>query len=374
MKQGGASDALVIGGGIAGLSIAWRLAQRGLAVRLVEAVRPGAGASGAAAGMLPPAIESFGLPGAHPDLYALLSTARARWPDFAAELEAASGQSVGYSALGALIVARDTAGLSRLDSLARAAAEWGEPIETLDAAAARLAEPLLAVDCLGGVLLPRDALVDPPLVIAALRIACLRAGVMIETARITRIEQTAAGPRAYCAEAFYEAGAIVLAPGWPGAAGVALAPELAAVTPIKGQILTISGRGAPLRRMLRGQGFYAAPRADGRIEIGATSEPGRDDSAIDPQAMQALLRAAARVVPMFAQAAVLASRAGVRPGSPDHAPLLGESTLKGLFLAAGLHRNGVLLAPLIAELLAGAVSGERSPWLERLRPGRFMSA
>lgn len=368
------ADCIIVGAGALGLSAAFRLMRRGLRVRVVTAGRPDA--SLAAAGMLAPGIEAAEAAvtgAAHPRLGALLQTAAGRWPAFAAELcgHPADWRAIGYRKIDTLLAGGE-ADSNHLAALAKVAAEAGAQVETLSGNAARTLEPILAQSAIKALHFSGDALVEPPLLIGALREALKQGGVEIQIARIAAIAQAgdAVGLQSTLGDTL-EAGAVILAAGWTGA--IKLAPEWAHILPIKGQIATVSAR-PELRTMLRAPGIYLAPRGDGRVECGATSERGVDTLNVEPAAIRDLRGRAADLAPGLAESWTIASRSGVRPSTPDFAPILGASVLGDrVFLAAAPHRNGILLAPLIADITADAVMGalDGAGWLRALSATRF---
>jgi glycine oxidase len=351
-------DAIVVGGGVIGLACAWRAAERGLAVTLIEREHPGAGASNVAAGMLAPVGEaSFG----EDRLLELALAAHRIWPRFARELAGASGREVGFLELGALHVAldRDEAGeLRRRHELMRAQAleaEWLAP------SACRALEPGLAPGGHGGVHAPHESAVDPRALIAALVTAFERAGGRIEIAEVSgallengRLAgvQTADGTT-------HRAGEVVLAAGsWSAAAW--LPPEARPpIRPVKGQILTLRGpAGRPVcERIVVSERVYIVPRADGSLVIGATVEEQGFDTRVTAGGVHELLREAYRILPEIAELELVETIAGLRPATPDNLPLIGPGAIEGLVLATGHFRNGILLAPLTAERIADVLAG-----------------
>ena len=354
-------DVIVVGGGVIGLACAWRAAERGLEVVVLERERPGAGASGVAAGMLAPVGEaSFG----EDRLLDLALASHRIWPAFAAELAEASGRDVGYLDLGALHVALDR---DEADELRRRfelmasrelAAEWLTP------SACRELEPGLGSGGHGGVHAPHEAAVDPRALTAALAAALDRAGGSVEIAEVTealidgdRIAgvRTADGTRRHAA-------AVVLAAGaW---SAVEWLPPSARppIRPVKGQILTLRGPASrPVcERIVVSERIYAVPRADGRLVVGATVEELGFDTRVTAGGVHELLREAYRALPEIAELELVEAVAGLRPATPDNLPLIGPGALDGMVVATGHFRNGILLAPLTAERVAETLAGSRA--------------
>jgi len=311
--------------------------------------------------MLAPVAEAD--PGERELLALGLESAR-RWPGFAAELEEASGVQVGYRACGTLVVARDRDAAEALDREKALRERLGVPVQPLLPSAARRLEPALAPAIRAAFLAPDDHAVDPRRLAAALAAAAARAGADLRPGVTVRgvgpdgEVRTDAGPVA--------AAQVVVATG--AAAGAPL-PGLdpLPVRPVKGQ--TIRLRGAPLLdRVVRFEGGYLVPRADGEVVLGATVEE-RGDVAVTAGGIYELLRDAAEVVPGILELEVTEILAGLRPGSPDNAPLLGR---RGNVLVAGGHfRNGILLAPVTADLLAAELAGDEPALPPAFSPARF---
>jgi glycine oxidase len=376
-----AGDVLVVGGGVIGLGVAWRAAQAGMAVTVVDP-SPGRGASWAAAGMLAPVTE------VHYGEQALLRlnlAAADRWPGFAAELEEAAGRQVGYRACGTLTAARDTDDNAALEDLYRFQLRCGLQVERLRGRDCRRLEPGLAPSVRGGVLAPGDHQVDNRALAGALLAACERAGVRLladratglrlDGERVTGVRLAGGGSPA--------AATVVLAAGcWSRELGGLAAELLPPVRPVKGQLLHLRGPAAdPLcRRNVRGLEVYVVPRADGRVVVGATVEEQGFDTRVTAGAVHDLLRAALELLPDVAELELVETVAGLRPGSPDNAPLLGPAGVDGLVVATGHYRNGILLAPVtaeaVAELLAtGSVPAAIAPFSPaRLQAGTARSA
>jgi glycine oxidase len=373
MTQHGAADVVVVGGGVIGLGIAWRAAQAGISVTVVDQA-PGRGASWAAAGMLAPVTEVHY--GERP-LLRLNLAAAASWPEFAAELEDASGQPIGYRRCGTLTVARDADDNAALDDLYHFQRRCGLQVERLRSRDCRRLEPGLAPGVRGGVLAAGDHQVDNRALVHALLTACRRAGVGLLAGTAEELladGERVAGVRLAGGERL-AGGTVVLAAGcWSGGLR-GLAPGLLPrVRPVKGQLLQLRGPASePLcQRNVRGLEVYVVPRADGRVVVGATVEEQGFDTRVTAGAVHDLLRAALEVLPDVAELELVETVVGLRPGSPDNAPLLGPAGQDGLVVATGHYRNGILLTPVtaagVAELLAtGTVPEAIAPF----SPGRF---
>jgi len=365
-------DAVVVGGGLIGLACAWRAAQRGLSVIVVERGEPGSGASGVAAGMLAPVTEAeFG----EEPLLRLNVAGRVLWPAFAAELEERTGLPTGYRETGALVVAADRDDAEELRRHHALQRSLGLEAEWLPPSGCRRLEPGLSPRVGGGVLAPKDAQADPAAVVRALRAALEDAGgklartavngVRAEARRVTGVDT---------ADGELEAEAVVLAAGaW--SASLADGPR---VRPVKGQILELRARDGtpePVGRIVRTPRCYLVPRGDGRVVLGATVEEQGFDTTVTAGGVHRLLEAAWEVVPEVGELELVAARAGLRPGSPDNAPVIGPGEADGLFWATGHHRNGVLLTPITAAAVVAMLVGEDPPVAtEGFGPARWVTA
>jgi glycine oxidase len=351
-------DIAIIGAGIIGLAAAWRLAQHGARVTVFDRGAAGQGASHAAAGMLAACAEAE--PGEE-QLIALCRDGQARWPEFAAELEAAAGTSVDLRREGTLVVARTADEQARVKHQLEFQHALGLPVEWISAADARRREPHLAVNIAGAVFSPQDHQVDNRKVAAALRIAAERAGVTVrEHCAVQEIVVTGGrvshlllhdGTR-------LAAGATVLAAGaWSRQiAGLPLDARVP-VRPVKGQMIALQMDAAsPLvSHVIWAPGVYLVPRRGGRLLVGATVEEKGFDTSLTVGGVLALLEAAWRVLPTIEELPIAEMWVGHRPGSRDDAPIIGPSPVEGLTYATGHHRNGVLLAPLTADVVAACV-------------------
>jgi len=450
MSTSATADVLVIGGGVIGLSIAWRAAQRGLRVAVADP-EPGGGASHAAAGMITPISEAAY---AEKELFRLGRESQRRYPAFTAELTGLTGEPTGYRQAGTLQVAYDADDLAILGEYQALQESFGVTVRRLTARECRQAEPMLSPAVRGGLLAADDASVDPRLLTRALVAAAVLAGVDIvrqpvaeiltaggghgtahdDTARdgpashgtardgtardgTTRDGTTRDGTASHgtardgtardgtashgtardgtgrdgtashgtardravsdsrVAGALLGDGTRILAPwvvlaaGWNSATIAGLPPGIAPpVRPVKGQILRLrSGTGGPgtsgpdgmpgllarsVRGIVHGSAVYLVPRDSGELVIGATQEELGTDTRVTAGGVWELLRDARTIVPGITELELAEAVAGLRPGTPDNAPVLGPSPLPGLVLATGHFRAGVLLAPVTADVIA----------------------
>jgi glycine oxidase len=367
-------DAIFVGGGVIGLASAWRAAARGARVCVLEAERPAAGASGVAAGMLAPAGEaSWG----EDDLLALNLESLSRWPGFAEELEQASEIDLGFAQRGALHVALDRDEAESLRRRYELHRQLGLDSEWLTGAACRKLEPGLATGVRGGAHVPGEARVDPRRVVAALLGALERESVPVEAGvQVTSAKRASGRWRLETADGrTFSGAAVVLAAGcWSGRLEWVPAEARPPVRPVKGEILTLSGPAdQPVcERIVAGDRVYMVPRADGRLVVGATVEEKGFDTTVTAGGVHELLREAYRLIPEISELELAETTAGLRPGSPDNAPLIGSSASDGLLVATGHFRNGVLQAPLTADCIASLLAGDRPPIdLAPFSPRRF---
>ena len=368
-------DAVFVGGGVIGLASAWRAAQRGARVCVLERAEPPAGATNVAAGMLAPVGElTFG----ERELLELALLSAARWPDFAAEVEAAGGEATGFARCGALHVAldRDEAGnLRRKHDLQR---ELGLEAKWLTPTACRELEPGLVPNFSGGVLAGSEASVDPRALALALAAALREAGGELRTGTevvdgIWDRERLVGVRTAPVAEArpsddllqTVRADAVVLCNGaWSGQTSWLPDEARPPVRPVKGETVELrprEGDPAPASRIVASERVYLVPRPDGRLIVGATQEERGFDTVVTAGGVHELLREAYRVLPDIAEMEFFGTVAGLRPGTPDNRPLVGRAAVEGLVLATGHFRNGILLAPLTADAVAATLAGDALP-------------
>ncbi|MFJ8211700.1 glycine oxidase ThiO [Streptomyces sp. NPDC096033] len=375
-------DVLVIGGGIIGLVTAWRAARSGLRTALADP-DPGGGAARVAAGMLAAVTE---LHYGEETLLGLNLASAARYPEFAAELtEASGGMDLGYRACGTLAVALDADDRLHLRELHALQRRCGLESEWLTGRECRRLEPMLAPGVRGGLRVDGDHQVDPRRLAAALLTACERAGVRIHRASARRLLVTADRARGTLLDDGTEllADQVVLAAGSLSGRleGV---PEqvLPPVRPVKGQVLRLAVPPAyapflsrTVRAVVRGSHVYLVPRENGELVVGATSEELGWDTTVTAGGVYELLRDAHELVPGITELPLVETRAGLRPCSPDNAPLLGPTDLPGLHLSTGHYRNGVLLTPLTGDVMAELLTTGAVPEIARpFTPRRFSPA
>ncbi len=364
----------IIGAGVCGLGIGWRLAQAGCAVDVFDKGAAGHGASWAAAGMLAGGVETE--PGEEA-LLPLAQLSQRMWPAFARELEAAAGIDVEYRAEGTLVVAltRDDVELLRFNYEFQAG--LGVELEWLTGAEARRREPHLKPGIAAAVFSPADHQVDNRKLGIALKVAYLRAGGRLhENTEVTALDIEAGRARGlWLGGTRHVADVVVLAAGaWsPDLAGLPAAVR-PPVRPVKGQMLALQmDPAAPLiEHVVWVPKAYLVPRNDGRLLVGATVEEKGFDDSLTAGGVFALLEAAWRALPAIEDLPIAELWAGFRPTSRDDAPILGPTSVDGLLFATGHHRNGILLAPVTAEAVARFVlEGKMMPGTEPFTIERF---
>jgi glycine oxidase len=368
-------DLAVIGGGAIGLAVAWRAAQRGMRVVVLERSSIGAGASSVAAGMLASVAEAaFG----EPALLELNRRSADRWPDWARELEAASGRELGYVRCGTMLVARDRDAAEALERERAFRERLGLDVRRLLPSEARELEPALAPTIRAGLDIPDDHTVDPRRLLAALASAVEAAGGELrsgaEVREIVHERGRVTGVRLGDGVTVAAGQVLVAAGAWSGALRGLPADATVPVRPVKGQLLRLRDPAGPglLGRVLRTDEAYVVPRGDGRYVLGATVEERGWDTEVTAGAVHDLLRAALEVLPGVAEWELEEASAGLRPGTPDNGPAIGRGALEGLLWATGHYRNGILLCPLTADALAALAAGEPpAADLDPFRPGRF---
>lgn len=368
-------DVAIVGGGIIGMAIAWRARERGMSVAVLERDTPGRGTSRVAAGMLAPAIEAeFGDAGRR--LLELGLRSAQLWPTFASELEARTGVGVGLIRSGTLLLARDEDDARELERQLVFRQSLGLAVARLRPSEAREREPALAPAMRLALEAPDDHSVDPRLVLDALARVCESAGVRLcaETP-VARVELDGSGERGRVTGVtladggHVSAGHVVIAAGpWSGQIDGVPPAARVPVRPVKGQILRLRDPAGPglLHRVVRFRHGYLVPRADGRYVLGATVEERGFELSATAGGAYELLRDAHELVPGVSELEIEELSVGLRPGTPDNAPAIGRAAVDGLIWATGHYRNGILLAPLTAELVLGVIAGEHE--LDALLP------
>lgn len=341
-------DAIVVGGGIIGCAIARELARRGARTVVLEARTAGAGATQASAGVLAPFIEA---PGEGP-LHALTVRSLAMYDEFIAGVSHDAQRSVEFRRCGTLEVAADTASAARLAALGAWARSTGVDALWVEAGEVSRLEPALGATE-GGLLVPSHGYVRAMQLTGALVEAARRLGATVNTGR--RVESIACVDEYVTAIAGgkrYRAGTLVLAAGsWSGL----LAPETA-VKPVRGQLLQLRWHGPPITRVLWSEHCYIVPWLDGTLLVGATVEDAGFDERVTVSGVRTLVSAASALLPGVGDATFVEARAGLRPATPSGLPIIQRSAEHpALVHATGHYRNGILLAPLTARLVADLV-------------------
>jgi glycine oxidase len=364
-------DVAVIGAGVIGLACGWRAARAGLSVVVIDRASPGAGASGVAAGMLAPVTEATF--GEDRSLRLNLESA-ARWPAFAAELEERAEVDVAFRRSGTLLVAVDRDDVEELHRLYAFQRSLDLEAEWLTRSQCRELEPGLAPRVGEGILAPHDHSIDPRALLRALAVALDRDGGELVIGLDAAVAWSPGGlPCGVQTEAgLFAAAEVVVAAGcWSGAVPGVEGHDPPPIRPVKGQLVRLRGGPAPLaERAVRTPRCYVVPRTSGEVVVGATVEERGFDTAVTAGAVHRLLDAAWEVLPEVAELELVETAAGLRPSTPDNAPVIGRGT-DGLIWATGHYRNGVLLAPLTADVIANLLTGKHDQVLELADVERF---
>ena len=344
---------IIAGGGLIGCAIAWRLAQRGASVQVVESARPGMAASWAAAGMLAPLIEAH-----HKELGALARASIAQFPDFVRELREASGIDAELQLSGKIDIAFDDAELAVMRS--RYGSSIPDGVQQISADEILTVEPNIASSIAGGLLAHGDGSVDTRKLMRAAWLAASNAGVQFRTGSSVR--------EVLCSRNGFEAvnlstgerlegDAVVIAAGaW--SSSIRGLPLQLPVFPVRGQIVALERIPRALSHLVMSTQCYIVPRSDGRVLIGSTMERAGFDPRTTAQGVSSLLNAAIHAVPALADASVSDSWAGLRPGTSDDMPILGaDPRADRVYYATGHFKNGILLAAATADAIADVVNG-----------------
>jgi len=344
------ADVLIVGGGIHGCALARELALRGREVVVLERSVPGAEASSAAGGILGPHLEAK-----HgPEFLSLGRYSLELYPEWVSQIEEESGQEVGFTRCGGLQLCFDANGLKGLQEQAEQMASAGLPARWLTAEACRALEPNLG-DVLGGIHFPQEAQVSPRRLMAALTVAARKAGATFVSDSVLSVDENNGTVR--CASGERQAQQVVLAAGaWTATLpGTGLSADT--VSPARGQMLELQCDLPPASSILFSERGYAIPRSDGSLLIGSTLEFVGFEKAVTVAGLRNIFTTGTQLLPCLEEARLSDSWSGFRPWTPDHLPLLGVSR-NGLWFSTGHYRNGILLAPASARLLADSMTGE----------------
>jgi glycine oxidase len=366
-------DVVVAGAGAIGLAIAWRSAERGASVTVVDP-SPGSGASSVAAGMLAPVTEFHH---GEQKLLRLNLNSAEMFPAWISQLEAAAEMDTGYRRCGTVMAARDADDIAALRETFAVQQRLGATSSLLRSAELRSIEPALGPHTRGGIEVPNDHQVEPAALTAALLVACERLGVSFMHAEVQEVKiegGVTTGITTSDGKTIFGK-VVVIAAGARSGEISGLPPGVVNVRPVKGQLVELLPGDEPVRlsHNVRGLDVYLVPRSDGRVVVGATVEEKGWDPHPTAGAAHDLLRYAYELVPGITEMRFGSMRVGFRPGTPDNAPLLGPTDVDGLVLATGHFRNGVLLTPITADRISafldtGTLSDDISPFL----PGRSM--
>ena len=363
-------DVIVVGGGLMGCSVAYRLAKDGARVLVLERSIPGAEASSAAAGILGPSVESF------EDALALQLGRRSRelHAVLAEELDELFGVDVGFRRCGVVKLAFDEAELASLEAQSSTLQLHGVRCERWSPEELLEEEPAANPDALGALCIAEDAQVEPRKLLSAVALGAEHDGVAFRSGSTVHSVNVEAGRvrGVQLGDETIEVDRLVVAAGsWTTLIpGLPLNSET--IFPVRGQMIATETRPPVFRRVVFGAGGYVVTRPDGRVLCGSTMERVGFQRGITFGGMADVIHKATRIAPRLRDAAIEAHWSSFRPGTPDGLPLVGETRIEGLFVASGHYRNGILLAPLTAELIAEAMAGQPSSrQSEALSPMRF---
>ena len=365
---------MIVGGGIVGCSIAYELAQRKLRVAILDRQELMSEASWAAAGMLSPAPDS---PAAIP-LVPLGRASLAMYPRFIEALEEASGRRTGFRTDGAIEVLSHGDPERELSTLVALYRGLGLSCEPIPVAEIRTTEPSLGRNARAAALLPDECSVEPRAIASALLVAAASAGVTLSPV-VNVISLALEGRK--CVGVVTSRGEILRAPHVVLAAGCwsSQIPEVAPyaqVVPVRGQMLALRHFGAPIRHVLRSERGYIVPRnldSPQTLVVGSTLENAGYEKRVTAGGVEKILSMANELVPELTHAELMDIWSGLRPGTPDQLPILGEAGIEGLVFATGHYRSGILLAPITAKLVSEWITERRTSFdWETFSPLRFL--
>lgn len=368
-----AQDVIIIGGGVIGCSIALRLAEAGLKVAVIERGRVGCEASRAAAGMLSPQSEAQQ---ASPFLDLCLHS-RSIYRSFTEHLTEISGIDIEYRDEGVLFIELEVDDPQEADRWFNWQTEAGFHLERIAESNLRMNEPAVTELATGAIIIPGDHQVENRKLMDALAVAARRVGVeMIEGREVSSlIVERGKAAGVHCSEERVEAGAVIVAAGcWSGNLLDPLGLNIKTI-PARGQMIALKGSDSPINRVLHSRRCYLVPRRDGRILVGSTVEYAGFAKGVTAGGVGAMIAAAVEFVPALEAFEIVESWSGLRPDTPDHLPVMGETGIENLFVASGHFRNGILLAPATAELMAELIVTRRVPKeLEPFGVERFLNS
>jgi glycine oxidase len=363
----------VIGGGIIGLGVGWQLARRGHDVTIFERDDAGRGASWVAAGMLAP-VSEFGFE--NEDFLELGRRSMALFPEFLEQVSKDAGTPVALDTRGTLVVGFNHDDNERIRRVYNFREEAGLPVRWLTGTEARDIEPLLSPRASGAMWIPEDHQVDNRLLVGALKTAFENAGGTLHertpveslVCEYGRFRAVATPGGDYCADT-----AVLAAGCWSGKIPGLPEELIPRVRPVKGQIVSLKTDASyEFAHVIRAPDCYVLPKGDGRVLVGATEEEMGYDTTATAGPVMRLIERAWEAVPSVYDLAIDSIDVGLRPGTRDHEPLLGDSGIEGLILATGHYRHGILLAPITAQVISDAVEGVPArAWLKPFAPSRF---
>lgn len=357
----------VVGAGVIGYAIAYELAARGAQVRMIDSRGSGQGATRASAGILAPYIEG------HSDALLRLGICSLdQYDSFVSRVGRDARLPIEYRRTGTLQVALTAAEAQQLDDESRRLTASGISATRLDVDEARRLEPALSSRIRAALLLPQHGYVGVATLMTALAQAAANRSVSLSVARVRAINHSGGVARVETADEVITADAVVVAAGsWSGE--ISMPPAPPPVRPVRGQLVHLRLPEPPASRVIWGTAGYVVPWQDGSVLIGATVEDVGFDESVTAAGIRLLLEAGEQLLPALRTAAFEGARAGLRPATPDELPIIGaSSTMRCVYYATGHYRNGVLLAPLTATMIADLiVNGTSRRELDVVRPDRF---